>query len=81
MRRKTGLEIEINWSNHIDIGDDKTDRIETHSLKFWWEKNFYRTDRDLSIIRQRRLMNAFAAITFKQKWMIPLCFPNHLASD
>ena len=38
------------------------------------------TDRDLSIVRQRRLMKAFAAIKFKRKWMMPLCFPNHLAS-
>jgi hypothetical protein len=36
---------------------------------------------DLSIVRQRRLMKAFAAIKLKQKWMMPLCFPNHLASD
>jgi hypothetical protein len=35
----------------------------------------------LSIVRQRWLMKAFAAIKFKQKWMMPLCFPNHLASD
>ena len=34
------LSQEINWSNHIDIGDDKTDRIDTHSSKFWREKNF-----------------------------------------
>jgi hypothetical protein len=32
----------------------KTVRIETYSLKFWREKNFYRTDRDLSIVRQRQ---------------------------
>jgi hypothetical protein len=45
------------------------------------EKNFYRTDRDLSIVRQRRLMKAFMAIKFNQKWMMPLWCPNHLASD
>jgi hypothetical protein len=26
-------------------------------------------------------MKAFAAIKFKQKWLMPLCFPNHLASE
>jgi hypothetical protein len=47
---------------------------------FGGRKNNNSTDRDLSIVRQRRLMKAFAAIKFKRKWMMPLCFPNHLAS-
>jgi hypothetical protein len=63
------------------MGINKTVRIETHSSKFWRETNFYWTDRDLSIVRQRRLMKAFAAIKFKQKWMMPYCLPDHLASD
>jgi hypothetical protein len=59
----------------------KTVQVKNRVLFFWREKKLYRTGRDLSIIRQRRLMKAFAAIKLKQKWMIPLCFPNHLASD
>jgi hypothetical protein len=35
-------------------------------LTFWRDKK-NRTDRDLSIVRQRRLMKAFAAIKFKAK--------------
>jgi hypothetical protein len=42
---------------------------------FGGRKNNNRTDRDLSILCQRRLMKAFTAIEFKQKWMMPLCFP------
>ena len=60
---------------------NKTVRIETYTSKFWREKNFYRTDRDLSIVRQRRLMKAFAAIEFKRKWIMPYCSPTHLASE
>jgi hypothetical protein len=59
----------------------KTVQVKNGVLLFWREKKLYRTDRDLSIVRQRRLMKAFAAIKFKQKWMMPLCFLNHLASD
>jgi len=56
-------------------------KLKTGSSSFGGRKKLYRTDRDLSIVRQRQLMKAFAAIKFKQKWMMPLCFPNHLASE
>ncbi len=39
------------------------------------------TDRDLSIVNQRRLMKAFAMIEFKRKWIMPSCSPTHLALE
>jgi hypothetical protein len=58
-----------------------TVQVKNGAKLFWREKKLYRTDRDLSIVRQRRLMKAFAAIEFKQKWIMPYCSPTHLASE
>jgi hypothetical protein len=58
-----------------------TVQVKNGAKLFWREKKLYRTDRDLSIVRQRRLMKAFTAIEFKRKWIMPYCSPTHLASE
>jgi hypothetical protein len=35
----------------------------------------------LRILRERRIMKKFPAIKFKQKWIMPIFSPTHLASD
>jgi hypothetical protein len=58
----------------------KTVKIETNTWHFGRIKK--KQDRPWfeCIVRQRRVMKAFVTIKFKQKWMMPLCFPNHLVS-
>jgi hypothetical protein len=50
---------------------------------FGVRKKINGTDRDMSIVCERRIMKSFVAIEFKQKWIMimPFCSPTHLASD
>ena len=51
-----------------------------------WHRNSWREQKKLDrpwlrIVHERRIMKRFAAIEFKQKWIMPFCSPTHLALD